>query len=92
MRKFPGVHGLMFTKSYDIGVDFSRAPENLSVVLSTWPGMELPGASYEGLPKSWLGDDPRAPGDGIKCSGLCWACSMCWDLRSSGKDVILKRH
>lgn len=83
---------MMFDKGYDMGLRYGPKPDNLAIVLSTWPGMDLPGTAYDGFPRAWLNEDPRKPHDAIECSGHCQACGMCWDLQSTGRDVAFPRH
>lgn len=92
MARYPKTKALMFDKGYDIGIDYSPAPPNLAVVLSMWPGMDVPSEDYADMPRSWIEGDPRAPRNGVECAGHCWNCGMCWNLRKLGRDVILHKH
>ena len=77
---------LVFTKMH--ALDFSRAPKNLRVVLSMWPGMPLP---TQQLPRAWMqdGTETRVPQDAITCPGLCEDCHACWGLKC---DVVFNKH
>jgi hypothetical protein len=81
---------LVFTKMYDL--DFSEIPDNLSVVLSTWPGMELPDNNF--LPRAWCqdGTETRIPEDALGCPGNCTTCGMCFNLNKIKKDVFFNIH
>lgn len=83
---------VMFDKGYDSGYDYYGGPLNMEIILSTWPGMSLPGKEYAGFQRSWLEIDPRKPEDGILCSGYCATCGMCWNLSKIRKDVVLHVH
>ena len=86
----PGTVFLIFTKRYEY--DFSDLPKNASVVLSIWPGLELP--DNTDLPWAWLKDDSRMPADAyyFMCPGSCDDCHVCWDKLSSNVHVCFRRH
>lgn len=80
---------LVYTKRY--GLDFGNIPENLTVVLSTWPGLPLP-IGNEHLQRSWLAEDPRRPSDEevFTCPGLCYECGHeCW---GAATDIVFHKH
>ncbi len=80
---------LVFTKRYDY--DFSLKPENSEVILSTWPGLELP--KNKELPWSWLEEDPRKPDEYFRCVGKCDDCGhTCWDKLSGKIHVVFPKH
>jgi len=86
---FQGTKCLMFTKRYDL----QMSGTTIKVVLSTWPGMDLP--ENNNLPWAWLEEDPRLPKDEpyIHCPGGCDACGMrCWDGVSAELPVVFSRH
>ena len=73
---------LVFTKRYSL--DFSDRPDNLTVILSTWPGIEIPNTA---LPLAFIETDERAF-NSIKCKELCEGCRICWGLKNN--NVTLK--
>ena len=82
---------LVFTKKYDL--DFSEAPDNLQVVLSTWPGLELP--EDESLLWAWLLGDVRRDTNAMYliCPGNCEQCGhKCWTLLQHNIDVVFPKH
>jgi len=90
-RQLPDTRFLCFTKKYDL--DFKWIPKNLQIVLSTWPGLELP--ENKGLPWAWLSEDWRRPLDDLYlvCPGDCSACgNKCWDLVSAEIPVVFPKH
>ncbi len=86
----PATKILAFTKRYDY--NFSQKPDNFKIILSTWPGVELP--KNKDLPWSWLREDPRRPeSDYYVCPGNCDDCGhACWEVIEAGKDVMFHRH
>ena len=90
MPMYPETTFLIFTKRYDY--DFIGLPSNVSVVLSIWPGLELP--DNTDLPWAWLKDDSRMPADAYysMCPGSCDDCRVCWDKLSSNVHVCFRRH
>lgn len=86
---FPGTNFLCFTKRYSY--DFSNLPDNLTVLLSTWPTSPVPVTE---LPKTWLSQDPRKPNaKTIKCPGNCLNCGhVCWDAADLGTDIVFDKH
>jgi len=91
---FPEIAFLIFTKQY--GFDYTWFPKNLSVIISTWPGMALPKLTGQpsayNLPWAWIAHDPRAPTEhAFNCPGACGECSYeCWKNRD--RDVVFKLH
>ena len=81
---------LIFTKRYDF--DYTKKPKNASVVLSVWPGLDLP--ENTDLPWAWLYEDRRRPEDAyyFLCPGSCADCHVCWDKLSAGVHVCFKKH
>jgi len=75
---------LVYTKQYSF--DFSDTPNNLTVILSAWPGVEMP---HTALPLAFIETDTRAFNT-FECEGKCETCRKCWGLRN--KNVVLKKH
>lgn len=80
---------LLFTKYFEL--DFHYVPENLSVVLSMWPGMDEPDID---LPRAWCqnGAETRIPAGTLECPGNCTNCAMCWNLKVVDRDVVFNKH
>ena len=81
---------LVFTKRYEF--DYAQVPNNLHVVLSAWPGLDLPDKK---LPIAWLASDLRRPLDSchIHCPGHCGDCDYtCWGGLAAGMDVVFDKH
>lgn len=91
-RRFPHVRFLAFTKRYDI-LTFGTIPDNLSMVMSIWPGLAAPD---NGLPRAYFWDprhpDPRIDEYAMHCREPCVTCRLCWHLREVNTNVVLKRH
>lgn len=91
---FPTIEYLAFTKSYFIVDWYMNAynkPDNLHLVLSGWPGLEM--HNPHRLPVAWMqdGTEDRVPDDAIQCNSKCDSCGMCWQLEKLGKDVVLDK-
>lgn len=90
----PNTQFLAFTKQFDVIAEYKEAlPENLSLILSAWPGLEIPKKLRSRFPVAWMqdGTETRVPSDAIQCTGNCMECkAKCWAL--SGCDVVFKKH
>ena len=101
---FPEIQFLCFTKRHDWILNFrERIPDNLVIVLSTWPGMEIPPPVF---PRSWLISSAKRitqpglkdylgklPKEYFKCTGGCETCGYCWELAKIGTvDVAFHIH
>ena len=90
-RLFPDISFLCFTKNYSTMAycDFPL-PDNLSVILSAWPGHTL--VNPNNLPVAWVqdGTETRIPKGTPECSGRCDTCSICWGMREGG--VFFHKH
>lgn len=86
---FKGTKFLIFTKYFEL--NFTHVPDNLSAVLSMWPGMKVPEIN---LPRAWCqdGTESRMPWSAIECPGNCQTCSACWGLAKRGWDVVFAIH
>ena len=89
-KKHPNVKFLAFTKKYNLLKYATDVPENLSIIVSAWPGLRLPKTS---LPIAFMdnGSEKRIK-DVIECPGKCETCGMCWNLPKLGKNVVFKYH
>jgi|WetSurMetagenome_2_1015567.scaffolds.fasta_scaffold305584_3 hypothetical protein len=86
---FKQTNFLCFTKWYDL--DFSKVPENLNIIFSVWPGMELPTERHSHIKWTWMEHDPRTPEGIQKCSGHCDGCLYCFDS-SKKSDLVMHIH
>ena len=88
----PNTNFLAFTKQFDNirGIEF---PDNFSMVLSDWPGVEIPSDLRALYSVAWL-DDGRVcvPADAIECPGNCETCGVCWALAKRRLDVKFRKH
>ncbi|MFA7254353.1 MAG: hypothetical protein WC107_07460 [Patescibacteria group bacterium] len=91
---------LCFTKRYDFLSLLGRheAPENLSLVMSAWPGLELPEDLKHRFPVAYMRDkrkgkvsDQRIPKSVQECSGGCDKCGLCWNIKA-GESTVFNRH
>ena len=96
-QEFPDTRFLVFSKAYTrkggAGLPFGQAPGNLSVILSCWPGQELPNNST--LPRAYLETDTRRNRRRRKalwCPGNCETCAACWGAKGAGIDVYFPLH
>jgi len=89
-KAFPATKFLIFTKRFSL--DFSEEVENLSVVLSMWPGLDVP--DHLDLPKAWCQGvtETRMPEEVLTCPGNCETCGACWGLAKMGMDVMFPLH
>ena len=82
------INFLVFTKYYTL--NFNDAPKNLSIILSIWPGLDIPNVD---LPFAFIErEDEKRAYNYIKCLDDCEACRICWELKEKGKNVLLKKH
>lgn len=90
--RHPGTRFLAFTKQWDNvrGIDF---PENFSLVLSGWPGTEIPADLSAQYAKAICVESAEEiPADGFHCPGSCENCGACWELGKRGIDVYFVKH
>lgn len=88
----PHTNFLAFTKQWDMirGVEF---PENVSIVLSSWPGTEIPADLRALYSVAWLDDgNADVPADALECPGNCANCGVCWSLAKRKLDVKFRKH
>ena len=90
--RHPATRFLAFTKMY--ALTNCLLPENLTVVWSAWPGVELPvngwdrSVAYCRFPDS----DVFIPESARECPGKCDSCGTCWTLSSVHRDVVFDIH
>lgn len=92
---FPDVKFLAFTKNHSL-VNVVRAqdgelPNNLSVVFSAWPGLEIDNPYCFPVAYMQDGTETRAAG-AVECPGNCETCALCWKLRELRQDVVFLKH
>ena len=88
----PSTNFLAFTKQWDHvrGIEF---PGNFSLVLSAWPGTEIPADLRERYSVAWLDDgNEEIPASAMECPGNCETCGACWGLSRMGIDVRFHKH
>lgn len=83
---------LVFTKKHNL-VDFDRAPDNLSIMLSMWPGWGNEHLTRRNGRIAWYHDrthpEPRIPARHHKCPGHCYECGhYCWRTDADKLDVV----
>lgn len=100
----PKTKFLCFTKQYELigkhGLLRKRQklPDNFSLVVSAWPGLELPEELVRKYPVAWMRDvrkgrvpDPRIPSNTKTCGGGCDKCGLCWNIKA-GESTTFNRH
>lgn len=96
--ELPKTEFLAFTKRYDIVNDFIsdgyKIPENLHLIFSAWPGMDMP--NPYSLPVAQVIFKGQEPADDWKvCGGNCTECACrgvgCWELKN-GETIAFYEH
>jgi hypothetical protein len=88
---FGDISFLCFTKQYDL--HYNSKPDNLNIVLSTWPNYPLP--TNTDLSWAWIEGDPRIPKDQyyLRCPGNCSECEYkCWNILTKDIHVVFPKH
>lgn len=91
---YPDINFLCFTKRYEFAIRWQGyIPSNYKLVLSMWPGLDLP-EGYEKFPTAWLSEDDRFNFDTyIKCKGKCSECGyQCWSAINPELPVVFDKH
>ena len=88
---YPETQVLCFTKRYDYPLHL--APENVNLILSMWPGLEVPDVSVD-YPCAWLAEDDRRPvATHIRCLSNCVECGYkCFHAVSRELHCVFDRH
>jgi len=91
-KLFPEIRFLVFTKRYDLSL--IRIPANLQVVISAWPGVEIPEKLRRRFPIAWMfdGRETRRHRRLAECTNHCPTCRACWSLNRTKRDVAFHRH
>lgn len=88
----PHVNFLAFTKQWE-NIRSIVFPENVSIVLSAWPGTEIPADLRAKYSVAWLNDGAAdIPAGALECPGNCKTCGVCWSLAKRGIDVFFNKH
>ena len=93
-ERYPDVKFLAFTKQWDIvrDIPFDSLP-NFALVLSGWPGTEIPEDLKKRYHASYCIDKGDTPPEGaIECNGNCMTCNACWMLKDLDRDVWFRKH
>lgn len=90
-KAFPNIKFLIFTKSFDFIIP-SIIPDNLTVVLSLFPGMGIPN-KLKSFPRAYAGEcKGKRFKNAMECIGYCDKCYLCWNLKELKKDVKFNIH
>jgi hypothetical protein len=89
---FPQIVFNCYTKRY--GLNFLNTPSNLIILISCWPGMDLPPEELRRFTWFWYqnGAETRIPSSHFVCRRDCPACMKCWDPFSERTDIVTKKH
>jgi len=90
-KRYTSVKFMVFTKRYKFFTNRIVIPENLKVILSAWPGLDIPKSDKYSI--AWMDDgtDDRIPKDAIECSGHCDSCLLCWNHKGN-KQIRFPKH
>ena len=88
----PSTRFLAFTKQWE-NVRGVKFPQNFSLVLSGWPGTEIPedlaGQYAQAICVDHAEDMPKG---GFLCPGSCESCGACWELAKRKVNVYFVKH
>jgi hypothetical protein len=89
-KNHPGIKFLAFTKKYNLLRYIKSVQFNLSIVISSWPGLPLPDTDF---PIAFMQDGTEnRVSNAIECPGNCEHCGMCWQLTYINKNVVFQKH
>jgi hypothetical protein len=87
-KKCKGKKFLAYTKSFHL--DFSKAPKNLTIILSKFPDSPNTPESLSGLPVAYAGECAGMSNIFIcGTKGGCSSCGKCWGTKS---NIYFKLH
>ena len=88
---YPDTQVLCFTKRFEYPLYI--VPLNVNLVLSMWPGLEIPEIAVD-FPCSWLSEDERRPlATHIKCVSNCIECGYkCFTAVSRDLHCVFDKH
>jgi len=91
-ENYPQVKFLALTKMFHL--DYSKTPDNLSIVFSMWTGQRKPRTKKGVAGFAWYqdGTENRVPDSAIECPGKCDSCGMCFDIAKIGGNVVFNKH
>ena len=97
-KKHPGTKFMAFTKQFDVVIVsaiMGNIPDNLVLIASAWPGVDLPEWVERRLPIAYMqdGTETRIPENAHHCNGDCSGeCSAyCWTMKP-GDAVYFDKH
>ena len=82
----PATKFLMFTKKYTFAPDRLIIPDNLTIINSIWPGLEMP-TNHRARAYYQDGTETRVE-NALPCSGHCDQCGICWNLKTDKTNII----
>lgn len=98
IKAHPDTKFMAFTKQFDVirlWVVADNIPENLTLIASAWPGVNLPEWVVEKMPVAWMddGNETRIPEAAYPCDGDCsGGCKgHCWKMQK-GESVVFEKH
>lgn len=98
IKRHPGTQFMAFTKQWNnviSNVMTGNYPENLVLIASAWPGVEIPDWVKKRLPIAYMqdGTETRIPENAHHCDGDCAGeCSAhCWKMKP-GDVVYFDKH
>lgn len=88
---YPDTQVLCFTKRFEYPLYI--APQNVNLVLSMWPDLEIPEIAAD-FPCSWLAEDDRRPeATHIRCVSNCVECGYkCFTAVSCDLHCVFDKH
>lgn len=97
-KMYPLTSVLAFTKRYEFVPRNGKLPSNFNLILSIWPGLDIPEFARN-YPTAWLSCDDRfdsyfgKKSSYIKCRSSCGECGyQCWGAASPTLPVIFDLH
>lgn len=89
-RRNPKVKFLAFTKQFE-NIRDVEFPKNFTLMVSAWPGCEIPVDIRETYHVAWMqdGTETRIPETAVECSGDCSSCKSCWGTKT---DTYFHKH
>ena len=78
----------------DYTINFNPVPDNLSVIISAWPGYPIPPYLKNTFPIAYMDDgtEERISKNDKICKGHCDECHYCWHAKHSKRNIIFELH